>query len=279
MLVVVLAALLAFGACGGGDDTAATSPSTAADSGAGDGGGDTAEVDLSTFEGTGPADVVVYTDERLRTVMLKLARAFNEEQPDTSINVFAGSPSEIEAQIAASKPSVYVDRSSRVKTFNDANGTSATQALIDPLVLVVAPGNPKGLAPGSLAGAKVGLCAENTVCGDLGRAALETAGASVEPAQQGDPAALVEAVLSGDLDAALVLRTQASATADDLDADDLDMTPVDAESARVKYEVAVTSEDGSVVAFDQWVQRSPAAEALLQEAGLRDPAAEPAATP
>ena len=88
------------------------------------------------------------------------------------------------------------------------------------LVIAVAKGDPKGItALSALAqpGLKVALCAEQVPCGAAAKKALTAAGVTVTPVtQEQDVKAALSKVKLGEVDAALVYRTDARAAAADV---------------------------------------------------------------
>ncbi len=90
------------------------------------------------------------------------------------------------------------------------------------LVIAVAKGNPKkiaGLSDLTGPGLKVALCAEAVPCGAAARAALDASGVKLTPVTlEQDVKAALSKVKLGEVDAALVYRTDAKASTADVDA-------------------------------------------------------------
>jgi molybdate transport system substrate-binding protein len=88
-------------------------------------------------------------------------------------------------------------------------------------VIVVAKGNPKGIAGLSdltRPGLKVALCAEAVPCGAAAATALGASGVKLTPVTlEQDVKAALSKVKLGEVDAALVYRTDARAATDDVD--------------------------------------------------------------
>ncbi|MBX7269360.1 molybdate ABC transporter substrate-binding protein [Micromonospora sp. Llam7] len=89
------------------------------------------------------------------------------------------------------------------------------------LVIAVPKGNPDGVSGlGDLTGADtlVALCAEQVPCGAAARTALDSAGVALTPVTlEQDVRAALAKVRLGEVDAALVYRTDARAAADEVD--------------------------------------------------------------
>ena len=89
------------------------------------------------------------------------------------------------------------------------------------LVIAVPKGNPKGikgLADLTKAGVKVALCAEQVPCGAAAKKALAAADVTITPVTlEQDVKAALSKVKLGEVDAALVYRTDAKAATSDVD--------------------------------------------------------------
>ena len=88
-------------------------------------------------------------------------------------------------------------------------------------MIAVPKGNPKGIkGPADLANpaVKVALCAEQVPCGAASKKALDAAGVSITPVtQEQDVKAALSKLTLGEVDAALVYRTDAKAEASAVD--------------------------------------------------------------
>src|SRR6185295_3893968 len=110
-----------------------------------------------------------------------------------------------------------------MKTVTDAgNGDgAATTFTRNQLVIAVPKGNPKGikgLSDLTAAGVKVALCAEQVPCGAAAKKALTAANVKLTPVTlEQDVKAALSKVKLGEVDAALVYRTDAKAAASDVD--------------------------------------------------------------
>jgi molybdate transport system substrate-binding protein len=196
-----LAALIALAGCGGGE-TGAPAP-------AGSG---------SAVTGT----INVFAAASLTESFTTLGKQFESAHPGTTVTFnFAGS-SALAAQINEGAPAdVFASASPKNMTAVTDAGTPTT-FVRNQLVIVVAKGNPKaiaGLAGLTTAGLKVALCAETVPCGAAAKTAIEASGVKVTPVTlEQDVKAALSKVKLGEVDAALVYRTDARASAADVDA-------------------------------------------------------------
>jgi molybdate transport system substrate-binding protein len=110
-----------------------------------------------------------------------------------------------------------------MKTVTDAGSGDTTPATFarNQLVIAVAKGNPMGvtgLSDLTAGGVKVALCAEQVPCGAAARKALDAAGVTLTPVTlEQDVKAALSKVRLGEVDAALVYRTDAKAASSDVD--------------------------------------------------------------
>ncbi|GIF09192.1 molybdate ABC transporter substrate-binding protein [Actinoplanes siamensis] len=130
----------------------------------------------------------------------------------TQIN--QGAPADVFASAAPANMST-------VTAAGNAAGTPTT-FVRNQLVIAVAKGNPKkiaGLSGLTGPGIKVALCAEAVPCGAAARTALDASGAALTPVTlEQDVRAALAKVKLGEVDAALVYRTDAKASSGDVDA-------------------------------------------------------------
>jgi molybdate transport system substrate-binding protein len=203
-VLVGLAALALLGACGDGSDS--TSP--AASSG-------------SAVTG----DITVFAAASLTESFTRIGKDFEAANPGTKVTFnFAGS-SALATQINQGAPAdVFASASpTNMKTVTDAgNGTGTPATFVrNQLVIAVPKGNPKGiagLADLTKPGVKVALCAEQVPCGAAAKKALTAANVKLTPVtQEQDVKAALSKVKLGEVDAALVYRTDAKAATKDVD--------------------------------------------------------------
>ena len=205
---IALAAVLATaGACGGKTDTGTTTPATGTSS--------------ATVSGT----ITVLAASSLTESFKQIGTDFEKANPSAKVTFsFAGS-STLAQQITSGAPAdVFAAASpATMKTVTDAGDGVGTPVTFvkNQLVIAVPKGNPKGLT--SLAalakpGVKVALCAEQVPCGAAAKKALAAANVKITPVTlEQDVKSALSKVKLGEVDAALVYRTDAKASAADVE--------------------------------------------------------------
>ncbi|MEU2611055.1 molybdate ABC transporter substrate-binding protein [Micromonospora sp. NPDC007271] len=221
--------------------------------------------------------VTVFAAASLTESFTKLGRDFEAAHPGTTVTFnFAGS-SALATQITQGAPAdVFAAASpATMKTVTDAGDAAGDPVTLvrNQLVIAVPKGNPHrvgGLADLARPGTKVALCAAQVPCGAAAERALDAAGVRLTPAtlEQDVKGALAKVKL-GEVDAALVYRTDARAAGTELDAVEFP------ESARAvnDYPIVVLTHAGNPAgarAFVAYV-RSDAGRAVLTAAGFQAP--------
>ena len=220
---------------------------------------------------TGP--VTVFAAASLTESFTALGERFESAHPGTTVTFnFAGS-SALATQIDEGAPAdVFAAAAPKNMTAVKDAGTPVT-FVRNQLVIAVAKGNPKGIT--GLAGLaapelKVALCAEAVPCGAAARTAVEAAGAKITPVTlEQDVKAALSKVKLGEVDAALVYRTDAKASAADVDAVEF---PESAKAVN-DYPIAVlrtAKNPAGAQAFVDFVL-STDAQQVLTEAGFQKP--------
>lgn len=221
--------------------------------------------------------VTVFAAASLTESFTRIGSDFETANPGSSVTFnFAGS-SALANQINQGAPadvfaSAAPTNMTTVTKAGNADGTPSTFAR-NQLVIAVPRGNPKGvtgLADLIRPGVKVALCAEQVPCGAAARTALDAAGVALTPVtlEQDVKGALAKVKL-GEVDAALVYRSDARAAA-------ADVTGVEfPESARAvnDYPIVALKEapnPAGARAFVAYVRSAPA-QAVLAEAGFQAP--------
>jgi molybdate transport system substrate-binding protein len=205
LAAIALAAILTTTAACGDDDGAA--PATGASSG--------------VVGGT----VTVLAAASLTGSFNQIGKDFESANPGTKVTFSYAGSSALAQQITAGAPAdVFAAASpATMKTVTDAGDGSGTPATFvkNQLVIAVPKGNPKGLTSlDALAepGVKVALCAEQVPCGAAAKKALATAHVKITPVTlEQDVKAALSKVKLGEVDAALVYRTDAKASTADVD--------------------------------------------------------------
>jgi molybdate transport system substrate-binding protein len=202
---VAATASLVLGACGSGTP-AATGTTGAASAGV-----------------TG--NVTVFAAASLTESFTQLGKDFEAANPGSKVTFnFAGS-SALATQINQGAPAdVFAAASpATMKAVIDAGNAAGTPSVFvrNQLVIVVPKGNPKaitGLADLTKPGLKVALCAEQVPCGAAAKTALAAAKVTLTPVTlEQDVKQALSKVKLGEVDAALVYRTDAKAAASDVD--------------------------------------------------------------
>ncbi|WP_130512392.1 molybdate ABC transporter substrate-binding protein [Krasilnikovia cinnamomea] len=176
--------------------------------------------------GTGvTGTVTVFAAASLTESFTRLGKDFERAHPGATVRFnFAGS-SALATQINQGAPAdVFASASpATMKTVTDAgNGAGNPRTFVrNQLVIAVPKGNPKGvtgLSDLARPELKVAQCAPEVPCGAAAQKVLATAHASVTPVTlEQDVRAALSKVKLGEVDAALVYRTDAKAASADVD--------------------------------------------------------------
>lgn len=230
-------------------------------------------------DGTAAGDgrLTVFAAASLTDSFTKLGRDFEAAHPGSTVTfTFAGS-SALATQITQGAPAdVFAAASpATMKTVTDAGEAAGDPATLvrNRLVIAVPAGNPDrvaGLADLASPGAKVALCAEQVPCGAAAKTALGAAGVRLTPATlEQDVRGALAKVRLGEVDAALVYRTDARSAAGDVDAVEF---PESAQAVN-DYPIVVLSRAGNPTGARAFVDyaRSDAGRAVLTAAGFQAP--------
>jgi molybdate transport system substrate-binding protein len=175
---------------------------------------------------TGLAGTVnVFAAASLTESFTQIGKDFEAANPGTKVTFNFGASSTLANQINQGAPAdVFAAASpTTMKTVTDAgNGDGTPTTFVrNQLVIAVPKGNPKnimGLADLTKAGVKVALCAVEVPCGAAAKKALDAAKVTLKPVTlEPDVKAALSKVKLGEVDAALVYRTDAKAAAADVD--------------------------------------------------------------
>ncbi|WP_433650568.1 molybdate ABC transporter substrate-binding protein [Micromonospora zamorensis] len=238
-------------------------------------GGDGASGGAADGRGTGA--VTVFAAASLTESFRRIGKDFEAANPGSTVTLNVAGSSALANQINQGAPAdVFASAApanmAAVTEAGNADGTPTTFAR-NQLVIAVPRGNPggvTGLADLSRPGVKVAVCANQVPCGAAARTALDTAGVALTPVtlEQDVKGALAKVKL-GEVDAALVYRTDARAAS-------ADVTGVEfPESARAvnDYPIVALKEapnPAGARAFVAYVRSAPA-QAVLAEAGFQAP--------
>jgi molybdate transport system substrate-binding protein len=227
--------------------------------------------------------VVVFAAASLTESFTEIGAGLEAANPRVRVSLnFAGS-SGLAGQIGQGAPAdVFASASpTSMASVAEAGALAADPVVFarNQIVIAVTGGNPLGIAgPADLANPaiKVALCAEQVPCGAAAATALEAAGVRLEPVtlEQDVRAALTKLVL-GEVDAALVYRTDARVAAVEVDAVEF---PESAAGVH-DYLIGVLREAPNPAAARAFVDqvRSPTGQSVLSRAGFlpADPPAVP----
>jgi molybdate transport system substrate-binding protein len=226
---------------------------------------------------TGAGSVTVFAAASLTEPFTTIGKDFEAANPGVTVTFNFGGSSALATQITQGAPAdVFASASpATMKTATDAGAADGTPATFarNQLVIAVPKGNPKGvtgLAGLSGPGVKVALCAEQVPCGAAARKALDAAGVKLTPVtMEQDVKAALSKVRLGEVDAALVYRTDARSAASDVDGVEFP----ESAGAVNDYPIAVLKDapnKAAARAFVAYVQ-SHEGMAVLTAAGFQEP--------
>ncbi|MFC3502588.1 molybdate ABC transporter substrate-binding protein [Micromonospora krabiensis] len=225
----------------------------------------------------GTGTVTVFAAASLTESFTRIGRDFEAAHPGTTVVFnFAGS-SALATQINQGAPAdVFASAApATMATVTDAGNADGTPNTFvrNQLVIAVAKDNPRGivgLADLARPGTTVALCAPQVPCGGAARTALDAAGVTLTPVTlEQDVKGALAKVRLGEVDAALVYRTDARAAA-------ADVTGIEfPESSRAvnDYPIAVLKDAPNPAGGHAFVDhvRSDAGRAVLTAAGFQSP--------
>jgi molybdate transport system substrate-binding protein len=242
--IAVVPALL-FAACGDDDDAAATD----------DGGSDATEApaEVSTLEG----DITVFAAASLTDAFDEVGTAFEEANPDVTVEFNYGPSSGLREQILAGAPAdVFAPaNTSNMDQVVEGGAAEGPQDFVTNILQIAVPaGNEAGvtgLDDFANADLLIGLCAEDVPCGEFGREALANAGvtASIDT-NEADVRALLTKVEAGELDAGIVYVTDVIAAGDLVEGVDI---PAD-DNVTATYPIAPLTESGNAEVAEAFVE-------------------------
>jgi molybdate transport system substrate-binding protein len=237
--------------------------------------------DLESGEAAEPTRVRIITDGILEPTVKALATALEDSRSDVAVQVLAAPVDELPDQLDELNKNdddgddvdVVIGTASNVDVLR-AEQVLAGDPLVfgsNMLVITVPKGNPgevEGLdAFAADATPNVGVCAPNTRCGQLATYAFSRAGVEGEPdVTEADAITLLFSVVSGDLDAALLLRTQAASQLGKVS-----IIPIPDEYNQVEqFSIAPVRASPVIDDVVDWLASSAAAGEILSSSGLRD---------
>jgi molybdate transport system substrate-binding protein len=206
-----------------------------------------------------------------------IGKDFEAAHPGTTVTFSFGGSAQLATQITSGAPAdVFAAASpATMKTVTDAGGADGPERVFarNQLVIAVEKGNPqtvRTLADLMRPGLKVALCAEQVPCGAAAKKALDAAGTTLTPVTlEQDVKAALSKLKLGEVDAALVYRTDARAAQADVEGIEF---PESADAIN-DYPVVVLNTATDVVGANAFVAYvlSDAAGAVLTRAGFQKP--------
>jgi len=217
--------------------------------------------------------VTVLAAASLTESFTQIGKDFEAANPGLKVTFSFGGSSGLATQITSGAPAdVFAAASpATMKTVVEAGDATGTPVIFvrNQLVIAVPKGNPKGITSLdalSEPGVKVALCAEQVPCG----AAAKKAGVKVTPVTlEQDVKAALAKVRLGEVDAALVYRTDAKAASADVDGVEFP----ESAGAINDYPIVALKDAPSpagAAAFVAYVQSAPARQ-VLTDAGFEKP--------
>lgn len=239
----------------------------------------TATMLVSVACGAGGDDdraITVFAAASLSDAFAEMADAFEEADSDVQVRLnFAGSSSLREQILQGAPADVFAsaNEANMDALVEDGSVTAPRTFATNRLQIVVPAGNPGGiddlgdLADGDLL---VGLCAVEVPCGDFSRQAFALAGVTPSPdTEEPDVRALLTKVEEGELDAAVVYRTDVIAAGDRVEGIEIPST----QNVVATYPIAgvVASDRGTDA--DRFVEfvLGPVGQSILADAGFGPP--------
>ncbi|MFI7546590.1 molybdate ABC transporter substrate-binding protein [Actinoplanes sp. NPDC049599] len=226
---------------------------------------------------TVPGPITVLAAASLTESFTAIGTEFEERNPSAEVTFSFGGSSGLAQQITAGAPADVFAAASpatmkAVTDAGDAGGAPAT-FVRNQLVIAVAKGNPRQLTTlATLAGpgVKVALCAEQVPCGAAASKALAAAGVRLTPVTlEPDVRAALAKVKLGEVDAAVVYRTDARSAAADVDGVEFP----ESAGAINDYPIVALRDapnPAGAAAFVAFV-RTPEAQRILIDAGFQKP--------
>src|SRR5215467_465308 len=170
-------------------------------------------------------NINVFAASSLTEAFNQIGKDFQAANPGAKVTFNYAGSSTLATQINQGAPAdVFASAApANMKTVTDAgNGVGTPTTFVkNQLVIAVPKGNPKGiqsLADLAKPGVKVALCDDPVPCGAAAKKALTAANVNITPVtKETDVKAALSKVKLGEVDAALVYRTDAKSSASDVD--------------------------------------------------------------
>ncbi|MFB9658643.1 molybdate ABC transporter substrate-binding protein [Glycomyces mayteni] len=190
-------ALAALAACGSGDDA------------------DTGDAE--------PTTLTVLAAASLTEAFTEIGEQFEAEHDGVTVEFGFAASSDLAAQITEGAPAdvfASADQKNMDKVIEADAAVDPQVFALNQLVIAVPEGNPEGVAGlADLAGLDFAACAEEVPCGAAAQTAVAASGADLTPVTfEADVKSTLQKLTLGEVDAALVYRTDAIAAGDEVDA-------------------------------------------------------------
>lgn len=211
----------------------------------------------STGPDSAPAELHVLAAASLRKAFTEIGKSFESTHAGTTVEfTFAGSSDLVtqltqgaEADVLATADSANMDKAWKAHAVINPVDFAANT-----LTIVVAPGNPKGIATfGDLArpGLDVVVCAPQVPCGSAAAAASKETGVQLNPAsEESSVTDVLNKVIAGQADAGLVYVTDAKSSGDKVTA----VAFPEARSIVNTYPIAVTANSHNPARANQFIE-------------------------
>jgi molybdate transport system substrate-binding protein len=218
--------------------------------------------------------LTVFAAASLTKAFNQIADQFEDEHPGTGIVFNFGGSSALATQITEGAPGdvfASADETTMAAVVDAGAAADPEIFALNQLVIAVPVGNPDGVTGlQDLADLSVAVCAEEVPCGSAAQTAITASGASISPATfEPDVKATLAKLAMGQVDAALVYRTDVIAARDGVDAVEFP----ESDSAVNAYPIGVLNEAENpnlAAEFIAYVQ-SDAGQAVLEAAGFQRP--------
>lgn len=263
-LALLAAAGLLLTACSNGSDGAeptAPEPSEAA----------TTEAPTTPAEPELTGELVVFAAASLQDTFTEIGDLLTADNPDLTVTFNFGSSGTLSTQLVEGAPA-DVFAAANTSTMDAASEVVDTPTLFthNSLVIVVPAGNPAGitgLADFANADLKIALCDPSAPCGSAAEKVFAAAGLTAAPDTLGqDVKATLNLVTAGEVDAALVYKTDAIAAGDAVET----ITFPEASGAINDYPIATLKDAPNRAAAEAFVALvlSPEGQKILTDAGF-----------
>lgn len=264
LVTLVAMTLAACGGSGGSGEAASTEPAESSSSAS------------SSSESSLSGDVTVFAAASLTESFTTLSESFQEDNPDMTVVFNFGPSSGLSQQITSGAPAdVFAAASpATMQTVVDSGDADAPDVFVsNSLQIAVPPDNPggvTGLADFANADLTIALCAVEVPCGAASEKVFAAAGVRAAPdTLETDVKAALSKVQLGEVDAALVYKTDVIAAGDGVEGIEFP----EASEAVNDYPITVLTQapnSDAAQAFVEYVQSSEG-QRVLADAGFDSP--------